>query len=86
MKLAVIGGGLSGLAVSHHLVKAGHEVTCFEASDRPGGLIRSEKRDGFLCEVGPQARPALQSGLITQEPPTSDGLAQVPHASSFRLQ
>ena len=55
MKIAVIGGGLSGLCVSHHLVQAGHDVTCFEASDRPGGLIRSEKRDGFLCEVGPQA-------------------------------
>jgi oxygen-dependent protoporphyrinogen oxidase len=55
VKIAVIGGGLSGLCVSHHLVQAGHDVTCFEASDRPGGLIRSEKRDGFLCEVGPQA-------------------------------
>ena len=55
MKIAVIGGGLSGLTVSHHLVDAGHDVTCFDASDRPGGLIRSERRDGFLCEVGPQA-------------------------------
>jgi oxygen-dependent protoporphyrinogen oxidase len=55
VKLAVVGGGLSGLCAAHHLVQAGHDVTCFEASARPGGLIRSERREGFLCEVGPQA-------------------------------
>jgi oxygen-dependent protoporphyrinogen oxidase len=55
VKIAVIGGGLSGLCAAHHLVKAGHDVTCFEAASRPGGLIRSERRDGFLCEAGPQA-------------------------------
>jgi oxygen-dependent protoporphyrinogen oxidase len=55
VKIAVVGGGLSGLTTAHHLVKAGHDVTCFESSARPGGLIRSERRDGFLCEVGPQA-------------------------------
>jgi oxygen-dependent protoporphyrinogen oxidase len=55
VKIAVIGGGLSGLCAAHHLVEAGHDVTCFEASSRPGGLIRSERRDGFLCEAGPQA-------------------------------
>jgi oxygen-dependent protoporphyrinogen oxidase len=55
VKFAVIGGGLSGLTASHQLLQAGHDVTCFEASERPGGLIRSERREGFLCEVGPQA-------------------------------
>ena len=55
MKIAVLGGGLSGLCVSHHLVEAGHDVTCFEASPRPGGLIRSVRQNGYLCEVGPQA-------------------------------
>jgi len=55
VKIAVIGGGLSGLCTSHHLVKGGHDVTCFEASPRPGGLIRSVHQSGYLCEVGPQA-------------------------------
>jgi oxygen-dependent protoporphyrinogen oxidase len=55
VKIAVIGGGLSGLCAAHKLVALGHEVTCFEAEGRPGGLIRSERREGFLCEAGPQA-------------------------------
>jgi oxygen-dependent protoporphyrinogen oxidase len=55
MKIAVVGGGISGLCVAHKLMLAGHEVTCFEASARPGGLIRSERREGFLCEAGPQS-------------------------------
>jgi protoporphyrinogen/coproporphyrinogen III oxidase len=55
VKIAVLGGGISGLCAAHNLVQAGHDVTCFEASNRPGGLVRSERRDGFLCEVGPQA-------------------------------
>jgi oxygen-dependent protoporphyrinogen oxidase len=55
VKIAVIGGGLSGLCAAHHLVEGGHDVTCFEASPRPGGLIRSVRQSGYLCEVGPQA-------------------------------
>jgi oxygen-dependent protoporphyrinogen oxidase len=55
MKIAVVGGGISGLCAAHNLVKAGHDVICFEATDRPGGLVRTERRDGYLCETGPQA-------------------------------
>jgi oxygen-dependent protoporphyrinogen oxidase len=55
VRIAVVGGGISGLCAAHKLLAGGHEVTCFEGSGRPGGLIRSERREGFLCEVGPQA-------------------------------
>jgi oxygen-dependent protoporphyrinogen oxidase len=55
VKIAVIGGGISGLCASHQLVAAGHDVICFEASGRPGGLMRTERLQGFLCEVGPNA-------------------------------
>ncbi len=54
MKIFVAGGGISGLTLSHHLMVAGHDVTCFEPSERPGGVMRTERRSGFLCEVGPQ--------------------------------
>jgi oxygen-dependent protoporphyrinogen oxidase len=55
MKIGVVGAGISGLTVAHRLVLSGHDVTCFEGSGRTGGLIRTERRNGFLCEVGPQA-------------------------------
>jgi protoporphyrinogen/coproporphyrinogen III oxidase len=55
MKIGVVGGGISGLTVAHKLVLSGHDVTCFEGGGRIGGLIRTERHEGFMCEVGPQA-------------------------------
>ncbi len=51
----VIGGGVSGLVCAHALRKAGVDALCLEASDRPGGSIRTEQRDGYLLELGPQS-------------------------------
>ncbi len=45
MKIAVVGGGLAGLSAAYDLLRAGHEVTIFEASDRTGGLAA-----GFIDE------------------------------------
>jgi protoporphyrinogen/coproporphyrinogen III oxidase len=58
----VIGGGISGLACAYALRKAGADTILLEASPRAGGVIRSEARDGFLFECGPQSfssTPAL---------------------------
>lgn len=38
-KIAVIGSGPAGLACADQLNKAGHKVTIYERSDRPGGLL-----------------------------------------------
>jgi protoporphyrinogen/coproporphyrinogen III oxidase len=54
-RVAVVGGGISGLTAAHLLAAAGQDVTLFDDGDEPGGLIRSARRDGFLCERGPQA-------------------------------
>jgi protoporphyrinogen/coproporphyrinogen III oxidase len=51
----VIGGGISGLVCAYALQKAGIDVLCLEASDRPGGSIRTERHDGYLLELGPQS-------------------------------
>ena len=39
-KVAVIGAGPAGLTAAYDLVMKGHEVTVFEALDKPGGMTR----------------------------------------------
>ena len=51
----VIGAGISGLTCAYALRKSGIDAQVVEADERPGGLIRSEERDGFLFELGPQS-------------------------------
>ena len=50
--VAVIGGGISGLAAAHRLseISPGTEVTLYEQGDRPGGILQTIERDGFLIE------------------------------------
>ncbi len=38
MKIAVIGGGFTGLAAAYHLTKKGHDVAVFEKDATLGGL------------------------------------------------
>jgi len=41
MKVIVIGAGVAGLAAAYDLAKRGHHVEVYEASDRPGGQVRT---------------------------------------------
>jgi len=60
-RVAVVGGGISGLAAAHELTERARsqrtplEVLLIEASPRLGGTIRTHTRDGFLLEGGPDA-------------------------------
>jgi protoporphyrinogen/coproporphyrinogen III oxidase len=53
-RIAVIGGGIAGLAAAHRLIELDPaiELTLFEASDRLGGSLWTQRRDGFLVEQG----------------------------------
>lgn len=51
----VVGGGISGLVCAYGLQKAGVDTLLVEASARPGGVINSIKRGGYLLELGPQS-------------------------------
>ncbi len=51
----MVGGGISGLVCAHALRKSGIDTQLVEASTRPGGVINSVTRDGFLLELGPQS-------------------------------
>jgi protoporphyrinogen oxidase len=54
MKVAVIGTGAAGLAATSALVKAGVEVTTFEACGEAGGHARCYRKDGFTLDTGAQ--------------------------------
>lgn len=49
-KIAVIGAGISGLAVAH-LLKDKYDVTVFEKEPNPGGLIRCKRFKGSLFHI-----------------------------------
>jgi protoporphyrinogen/coproporphyrinogen III oxidase len=83
----VVGGGISGLVCAYALRKVGVEAQVLEASRHAGGLIASERRDGFLLEMGPQSfsgTAALRS--LCAELGIADQLVQAPaHAPRYVL-
>jgi protoporphyrinogen/coproporphyrinogen III oxidase len=60
-RVIVIGGGLSGLAVAHRLCERARtirrpiELMVLEAKDRVGGVIWTDRFDGFTLEDGPDS-------------------------------
>lgn len=67
MKVAVLGGGISGLSVAWGLLRASpavFQVVLIEASNRWGGWIRSERtKQGAVFETGPRSmRTAQRAG------------------------
>ncbi len=54
-RVVVIGAGLAGLAATHQLAGAGHDVTSLEATMRPGGLVQTLREpfsDGLWADAG----------------------------------
>jgi protoporphyrinogen/coproporphyrinogen III oxidase len=51
----IIGAGISGLTCAYHLRELGIDAQIVESSSLPGGVIRTERCDGFLLELGPQS-------------------------------
>lgn len=51
-RIAIIGGGITGLAAAHRLRELLPEalVTLFERSNRLGGILHTVERDGYLIE------------------------------------
>ena len=85
-RVVVVGGGITGLATAYYLRRSTAaeriEVVLLEAAPRPGGKLRTECRDGFLIEAGPDSfltsKPAavelcrelgLAQALIPQQQP-----------------
>jgi len=53
--VAVVGGGITGLAAGWALAQAGTEVIVLEGRSRLGGVIRTDRLDGVPVEAGPDA-------------------------------
>src|SRR5215471_12766896 len=60
VEVVVVGGGISGLAATYELQRRGVDVRLVEASDRPGGVIRTDRFEGWVVDGGPDA-------LLTQK-------------------
>jgi len=66
--VAVIGGGISGLATAWELTRQGHRVVVLERQVRAGGNAVSERVGGFLMEHGPTT--------VTAAVPAAAGLSR----------
>ncbi|MFD3000574.1 protoporphyrinogen oxidase [Pontibacter toksunensis] len=63
MRVAIIGAGISGLALAYYLQKLGIAYDLFEAGSHVGGNIRTLKVHEYLLEMGPnslQSTPELK--------------------------
>ncbi|AKQ68795.1 Protoporphyrinogen IX oxidase, aerobic, HemY [Myxococcus hansupus] len=65
MNVAVVGGGISGLAVAHRLRSRGTDAVLLETSGRLGGAVGTHARDGYLVEQGPNS-------FLDREPATRE--------------
>jgi protoporphyrinogen/coproporphyrinogen III oxidase len=61
LDIVVVGAGISGLTAAWELQARGLRPVVLEASDRAGGVIRSETIDGFVIDAGPDS-------LLVQKP------------------
>lgn len=50
--VVIAGAGLAGLAAARILTGEGMDVVLVEASDAPGGRVRTDRRDGLLLDRG----------------------------------
>ena len=53
--IAIVGGGISGLATAYQLACERVAFTLFEASGRLGGIVETVHREGFVIECGPDS-------------------------------
>jgi protoporphyrinogen oxidase len=82
--LAVIGGGLSGLAAANTAGRLGASALVLEAADEPGGLVRSVRTEGYTFDYSGHllhlARPETRA-LIEGVTSKSDWLEKERHSS-----
>ena len=53
--VAIVGGGIAGLAAAYELLQRGLSVVVLEAGARAGGVITTERTDGWVIDGGPDS-------------------------------
>jgi protoporphyrinogen/coproporphyrinogen III oxidase len=53
--VAIVGGGISGLACAFWLKRLGHSVALYEASENVGGSIKTTRTGHYIADGGPQS-------------------------------
>jgi len=82
IQVAIVGAGLAGLCCARQLAADGIACQVFEASDRVGGRVATDRQDGFLLDRGfqvfldsyPEAQSVLDYGLLDLASFTSGAL------------
>jgi protoporphyrinogen/coproporphyrinogen III oxidase len=60
----VIGGGIAGLAAGFEVARRGAAPLVLEAAPRPGGVILTERVEGFTIDAGPDSLLAQKPGAL----------------------
>jgi oxygen-dependent protoporphyrinogen oxidase len=60
----IIGAGISGLTAAYHLHQEARSFLLLEASARVGGLIQTERKEGYTFEWGPNTFPSTAREMI----------------------
>lgn len=80
--VVVIGGGVSGLAAAERLAAGGARVTVLESGERLGGIVHTEREDGFVMERG--ADSVVAAKPATRELCARLGIADRLHGPAVR--
>lgn len=62
--VAVVGGGISGLSAAYELQQRGLRVRVLEAASRTGGVITTERFDGWVVDGGPDSLLVQKPGAL----------------------
>ncbi len=66
MRVAVVGGGVSGLGAAYVLARSGHEIHLFEREQRVGGHVNTVVHDGIALDTGFIVSNARNYPLLTR--------------------
>ena len=63
--VAIVGGGIAGLSAAYDLQARGLAVRVLEASARVGGVIATERFDGWVIDAGPDSLLVQKPAAVT---------------------